>query len=219
MITTIKKDTVAFLKDLKAHNNRNWFNANKERYLSANENFIQVVQAMIMEIYTFDDSVRGADARKCVFRIYRDIRFAKDKSPYKTNFGAVLTGKGRDSALYYFHLSPSNSFLAGGIHQPESKVIRAVRREISRNGREFLKIIGERKFKEHLELTGEKLSRVPQGFERDDPMAEYLKFKEILVHHRLSEKQILSSDLVSHSGKVFRAMLPFNEFLRRPTAD
>src|SRR5262249_28721402 len=117
-MTAIKKETVQFLKNLKSHNDRDWFTANKEKFISANENFIQFVDGLIGEVSRFDKSVAGLEAKDCVFRIYRDIRFSKDKSPYKTHFAATLLGKGEACGVagYYFHLEPGNSFLAGGVH-------------------------------------------------------------------------------------------------------
>src|ERR1051326_8450451 len=108
---TIKKETLRFLKDLGKNNDRDWFNKNKDKFVAANENFTGFVQGVISEVSKFDRSVAGLDAKKCVFRIYRDTRFSKDKSPYKTHFGATLMGKGKGCGIagYYFHLQPGNS--------------------------------------------------------------------------------------------------------------
>lgn len=218
MAATIKKETIQFLKDLKKNNNREWFNANKERYLAANENFIEFTGELIKEVSKFDKSVSGIEPKDCVFRIYRDTRFAKDKTPYKNNFGMHIMreGKGCGIAGYYFHFEPGNSFLGGGIHITEPANLKAVRQEISYNGKEFLKILSDKNFKKYLTLTGEKLTKVPQGFDKEDPMADYLKYKELMIQHRPDDKQIAGADFAAYCGVVFKAMAPFNTFVNTP---
>lgn len=220
MAATIKKKTVQFLKELKAHNDRDWFNANKDRYLAANENFHQFVQGLITEAGKFDKSVAGLAAKDCTFRIYRDTRFAKDKSPYKTFMGAHLMGKGKGCGLagYYFHFQPGESFLAGGIHMSEPGQLKAIRQEISYRGKDFLKIINDKTFKQYFTLQGEKLQKVPQGFDKEDPMGDYLKYKELMIHHPVADKEILSGDFTSYAAKVFKAMVPFNTFVNEPVS-
>jgi uncharacterized protein (TIGR02453 family) len=218
MGTTIKKETLQFLKDLSAHNDREWFNKNKDKFVSANENFMEITQALITTVAAFDKAVVGLQAKDCVFRIYRDVRFSKDKSPYKTFFGAHLMGreKGCGVAGYYFHMEPGKSFLAGGVHMTEPQNLKAIREEISEKGKTFLKIINENSFKNNFKIEGEKLSKVPQGFDKEDPMAEYLKYKELMIHHHVKDKEIVASDFVSYCSKVFKAMVPFNKFVNDP---
>ncbi len=213
----IEKETLQFLKDLKSHNNRDWFNAHKEKFISANENFGDFVQALISEISKFDRSVAGLDAKQCIFRIYRDTRFSKDKTPYKTHFSATLLGKGKGCRIagYYVHLEPSKSFLAGGVHMTEPENLRSIRQEISENGKEFLKIINDKTFKSNFTIEGEKLIKVPQGFDKEDPMADYLKYKELMIHHSIADKDLLSPDFVSQCSKIFKAMVPLNSFVNR----
>jgi len=215
---TIKKETLQFLKDLKKNNNREWFNKNKEKYLAANKNFLRFVQEVIDEAAKFDESLDGLNAKDTVFRIYRDIRFSKDKTAYKTGFGATLMGKTSmcGNAGYYLHLEPGNAFLAGGIHMPEPKEMKAIREAIRNNGKEFLKIINDKAFKENFTLEGEKAEQVPRGFDKEDTMAEYLKYKELMAWHPVSEKQILLDDFGAHCVRVFKAMMPFNQFLLEP---
>jgi uncharacterized protein (TIGR02453 family) len=220
MKTTIAKETFSFLKDLKKNNDREWFNKNKDKYIAANENFIQFTSELIKETSKFDKSVIGLDAKDCVFRIYRDTRFAKDKSPYKNNFGMHIMpgGKGCAVAGYYFHFEPGSSFLGGGVHMTEPANLKAIRQEISYNGKEFLKIINDKTFKQLLTLKGEKLTKVPQGFDKEDPMAEYLKYKELMIHHAIPDKEITGPDFAGYCAKVFKAMVPFNVFVNKPVA-
>ena len=218
MTATIKKETLQFLKDLKLHNDRDWFNKNKGKFISANENFIQFAQGLIDEVAKFDRSVAGLDAKNSVFRIYRDVRFSKDKSPYKTFFGATLMGKEKSCGIagYYFHLEPGNSFLAGGVHMTEPQNLKAIREEISDNGKTFLKIVNDKNFKDNFKIEGEKLAKVPQGFDKEDPMAEFLKYKELMIHHSVKDQQILTGDFATYCSKIFKAMVPFNKFVNDP---
>jgi uncharacterized protein (TIGR02453 family) len=210
----IEKETLQFLRELKKNNERDWFNKNKERFVAANENFTRFVQTLIDETAKFDKSAAGLDAKNSVFRIYRDIRFSKDKSPYKTHFGAVLTGKAKGClAGYYLHLEPGNAFLAGGVHMTEPKYMKAIRAKISAEGKKFLKIISDKNFKKTFKIEGEKLVRVPQGFDKEDPMAEFLKYKELTLVHSLDDKKILSGDFAPYCAKIFKVMVPFNLFI------
>jgi uncharacterized protein (TIGR02453 family) len=220
MKATIKKETLQFLKELKKNNERGWFEKNKDRFVAANENFIQFGQALINEVAKFDRSVAGLDAKQAVFRIYRDIRFSKDKSPYKTHFGAVLLGKGKSCGIagYYLHLEPGNAFLAGGVHMAEPQNLKAIREGISAQGNKFLKIIRDKNFRKNFTIEGEKLVNVPRGFDKEDPMADFLKYKDLVLRHPVDEKMVLSDGFASYCSKVFKAMVPFNSFLNRSVA-
>ncbi len=215
MANMVAKETLQFLKDLKKNNDREWFTKNKDKYLAANENFTQFVQGLIDEVAKFDESVDGLNAKDSVFRIYRDIRFSKDKSPYKTHFGATLMGKSNlcGKAGYYLHLEPGGAFLAGGVHMTEPKDMKAIREAIRDNGKEFLKIINDKIFKDNFTIEGEKSSNVPRGFDKGDPMADYLKYKELMIWHSLSDKEIIAVNFISVCARVFKAMVPFNRFL------
>jgi uncharacterized protein (TIGR02453 family) len=210
----IEKQTLQFLRELKKNNERAWFNENKERFDAAYENFTRFVQTLIDETAKFDKSSAGIVAKNAVFRIYRDIRFSKDKSPYKTHFGAVLTGRGKGFlAGYYLHLEPGNAFLAGGVHMTEPENMKAIRAKISAEGKKFLKIISDKNFKKTFTIEGDRLVRVPQGFDKEDPMAEFLKYKDLTLVHSLDDKKILSEDFASYCAKIYKAMVPFNRFL------
>ncbi|MCJ7932740.1 MAG: DUF2461 domain-containing protein [Chryseobacterium sp.] len=215
----ISSKTFEFLKKLTKNNNREWFNENKDLYTEAQGNVILFLEDLIKEMAEFDKELAKIDAKKALFRIYRDTRFSKDKTPYKTNFGASLgMGKGSQKGGYYLHLEPGKSFLAGGIYMPESSVLKEVRKEISLYGEDFLKILNNKDFKKYFtELDPEdKLKKVPQGFEKDDPMAEYLKLKNFIVLYRLKDEDVLDQNAVKNMAKVFTLMKPFNDFLNAP---
>lgn len=219
MSANISPKTFDFLKKLSQNNNRDWFNENKNLYTEAQGNIIQFLDDLILEMSGFDEELAKIDSKKSLFRIYRDTRFSKDKSPYKTNFGASLgMGKGNQKGGYYLHIEPGKSFLAGGIYMPESAVLKEVRKEISLYGDSFLKILNNKDFKKHFpELDqDEKLKKIPQGFEKEDPMADYLKLKNFIVIYQLKDEEVLDQNAVKNMNKIFTLIKPFNDFLNAP---
>lgn len=219
MSATISKKTFDFLNKLTKNNNREWFNENKELYIESQANVIAFLEGLITDMSQFDPELAKIDAKKSLFRIYRDTRFSKDKIPYKTNFGASLgMGKGSQKGGYYLHLEPGKSFLAGGIYMPESSVLKEVRKEISLYSSDFLKIVNDEDFKKHFpELDqADKLKKVPQGFEKEDPMGEYLKLKNFIIVYTLKDEEVLDKNAVKNLTKIFKLMKPFNDFLNAP---
>lgn len=219
MSVKIESTTLNFLRNLTKNNNREWFAENKEKYTSAQENVISFVENLIENIGEFDGEILKTDAKKSVFRIYRDVRFSQDKSPYKTNFGAGLgMGKGNKISGYYLHIEPGKSFLAGGVYQPEPSVLKEIRKEISMNGKDFLKILEQKEFRHNfrgLSVEG-KLKRVPTGFDKEDPMAEYLKLKNFIVIHPISDEALMNSDAAKNFAKIYQSIKPLNDFLSAP---
>lgn len=216
MRATVNKETLNFLSTLEINNNREWFNENKQLYLDVKANVENVVNEIISEVAEFDSSVERLEAKNCIFRIYKDTRFSKDKTPYKNNLGASLVEKGPKTlnhAGYYIHLEPGKSFLAGGVYMTEPKNLKAIRETISSDGDSFLKILNKKSFKYILELQGTKLVKVPQGFDKEDPMGDYLKFKQFTVFHPLSDADVLDQDFVMNTVKVLKEIYPFNRFL------
>lgn len=216
MKNLIKPETLNFLSTLEINNNREWFNENKQLYLNAKENVENAVNEIISGVSEFDKSVERLEAKNCIFRIYKDTRFSKDKTPYKTNIGASLVEKGPKTlnhAGYYIHLEPNKSFLAGGVYMTEPKNLKSIREKISSEGDEFLKILNKKSFKDQLELRGDKLVKVPQGFDKENPMGDYLKFKQFTVFHPLSDEDVQDGNFVKNTVKVFKEIYPFNQFL------
>lgn len=216
MENQIKTTTLNFLSKLEINNNRDWFNENKNLYVEAQKNFITVVDDIIQGISNFDSSVQKLEAKNCVFRIYKDTRFSKDKTPYKTNMGASLAEKGTKTlshAGYYIHLQPGQSFLAGGVYMTETANLKLIRQKISDESEEFLNILNNKNFKKNLELRGDRLVKVPQGFDKEDPMADYLKYKQFTVFHQLTDDDVLDKKFVEKAVKIFKEIYPFNQFL------
>ena len=211
--------TLQFLRKLEKNNNREWFNENKTLYQEAQQDVISFVEKLIEEMVDFDEEMGKLEAKKSVFRIYRDTRFSKDKTPYKTNFGAGLgMGKGNKISGYYLHIEPGKSFLAGGVYKPEPSVLKMIRQEISAFGDEFKAILEQDEFRNYFRglSVEDKLKKLPQGFEKDDKMAEYLKLKHFIVTHPISDEQLLSENAVKEFTKIFKAMKPLNDFLQTP---
>lgn len=216
MSTAVPQETLNFLSNLEINNNREWFNENKPLYLEAKANFENVVNEIIAGVAEFDSSVERLEAKNCIFRIYKDTRFSKDKTPYKNNIGASLVEKGPKTlnhAGYYIHIQPGESFLAGGVYMTEPKNLKAIREAISFEGDSFLKIINKKSFKDLLELQGTKLVKVPQGFDKENPMGDYLKFKQFTVYHPLSDAEVLEKEFVKNTVKILKEIYPFNRFL------
>ena len=217
----IQQSTINFLKSLKKNNKREWFEKNRKAYEAAKSDFENFIQSAINNHSKNDPDLKELEAKKCIFRINRDIRFSKDKSPYKTNFGASMDRGGRKSGFagYYFQLEPGKSFLAGGLWMPEPQKLKKVRQEIDYCFDEFNQIVTSKKFGSQFgELyEGEevKLSRVPQGFEKDNPAAEYLKFKSWLVMHDVDDAELTSKNLLKSTVDAFVTMQPFIRFLNR----
>lgn len=219
MSSKIEASTLHFLKNLSKNNNREWFTENKYQYIAAHQNVLNLVENLIEKIGAFDEEIMKIDAKKSLYRIYRDVRFSKDKSPYKTNFGAGLgMGKGNKISGYYLHIEPGKSFLAGGVYQPEPSVLKEIRKEISMNAKEFQEILQQDDFRNNfrgLSVEG-KLQRVPNGFEKDDPMAEFLKLKNLIVVHPISDDDLMEENATNNMAKIFQSMKPLNDFLSAP---
>ncbi len=214
----ITNTVFSFLEQLKLNNNRDWFHENKKLYDQARKDFELFVNLMINEVAKFDKEVNHVTAKESIFRIFRDVRFSKDKSPYKTNFGAFVSAGGRKSSLsgYYFHVEPDNCMLAGGIYMPPSPALKAVRQEIYENTEEFKAIISAQEFiKFFHQLEGNKLSGAPRGFSKDFEDIELLKYKNYLVMHELKDEELRHKDFLEKMSTVFKAMMPLNHFINR----
>ena len=218
----LQTSTIKFLKDLKKNNNKPWFDKNRKVYEAAKADFISFIQAVIDQHGKKDASIKNLLAKDCLFRINRDVRFAKDKSPYKTNMGASINKGGRkaeNSAGYYFHLEPGGVFTGGGIWMPMPDELKKVRQEIDYNFTDFKKIIAAKKFKTvYGELSSNpeyKLSRVPKGYDPENPAAEFLKLKSYIAMIKISDADLTSKDLVKKTVAAFQALQPLIEFLNK----
>lgn len=208
--------TLDFLRKLKENNNREWFNDHKDLYNAARGDVASFVEELIWFIAQFDPETGKVDAGKSLFRIYRDTRFSSNKDPYKTNFGANIgLGKEHTKAGYYLHVEPGKSFVAGGMYMLENDKLKELRKEISHNAGAFQKILNGESFVRNFGGLSEegKLSRVPAGFEKDDPMAEYLKLKHFVAVRQVSDKELMEKDAPKKFAEMYSALKPLNDFL------
>ena len=218
----IEKSTLKFLAELAVNNNRDWFQANKKSFDAAQANLVEFNGYLIGEIGQFDDAVVGINPLSCVFRIYRDVRFSKDKSPYKTNLGTYISPGGRKSMQpgYYFHVQPGRSFIAGGKHVPDGPETLKIRNAIAANPDGFLKIVEKKSFRESFgEMRGDRLKSAPKGFAADHPAVEYLKLKEFMAFTELHDDKFLTSaEFPKSLVRTLKEMYPLVSFLRATLA-
>ncbi|OJW79884.1 MAG: TIGR02453 family protein [Bacteroidetes bacterium 46-16] len=215
----LQASTLQFLEKLGKNNNKAWFDKNRDAYQAAKEDFEQFVGQVLEQLAVIDPVFGHQKAKDCIFRIFRDVRFSKDKSPYKPNFGAYFNKGGRKAhgAGYYIHLEPGKTFVGGGLWMPEGPMLKAVRQEIDYNFPEFKKIIGNAKFKKLFsKIEGEQLKTVPQGYTADNPAIEYLKLKSFVVTTKMADKDICAKTFVSKCMNVFTTMNPLVDFINRP---
>ena len=217
----LQNSTIKFLKDLSKNNNKPWFDANRKQYENAKSDFAGFIQTIIDKHGKKDESIAHLKAKDCMFRINRDVRFSKDKSPYKNNMGAYINKGGKKSLFggYYFHCQPGQSFVGGGLWMPMPPELAKVRQEIDYNFDAFKKIISSKKYKAvYNDLSRDAeyiLSRVPKGYEADNPAAEYLKLKSFVTMIPVKDVELNSKDLSKKVLGAFEALQPLLEFLNQ----
>jgi uncharacterized protein (TIGR02453 family) len=213
----ISEELLIFLKNLSEHNYKEWFHEHKSQYQKVRREFEDYVAVLIAEIAHFDESVKQLEPKDCIFRINRDIRFSKDKRPYKTNFGAFISPGGKKSgyAGYYFHVEPENSFIAGGVYMPSSANLKAIRTEIYENIDEFKSLINDPAFQSYFGGLDEieKLKTAPKGFPKDFKDIDILNHKHYTASMPLDQKLLHTVDLTIEISKAFQALYPLNYFL------
>lgn len=211
------KLTLDFLADLALHNQKEWMDDNKKRYLQAKEQVIELVASVVDQASAFDPSLVGVDARKTLFRINRDIRFAKNKDPYKTNFGASIVQGGRKSGNpgYYLHLMPGNSFVGGGIYQPSADTLQKVRQEIDYNGEQLKRIIEDHAFSSTYSspFLEDALKTAPMGYPKDHENIELLRLKHYVYMRKISDEVVVESSFPDLIVRSYEVLYPYNQFL------
>lgn len=213
----------AFLKELEENNHRDWFHAHKNEYEKAKAVVLAFGQKVLTELAQTDVSLQSLEIKNCLFRINRDIRFAKDKSPYKNHFGLNFVTGGKKSLLagYYLHLSPSETFIACGNYLPEASILKGIREEIDYCLSEWEEILHSPQFIESfgtdLAYANEmKLSRPPKGYSADNPAIEYLKYKGFVFVKSYSEEEVYSSNFSADVLTRLSSGTAFIHFLNRP---
>jgi len=203
---------------LKENNSKEWFDDNRDRYKEIRKQLAYFISVLIHKLNAMDPAIGLPEARDCIFRINRDIRFSPDKSPYKTNMGAYIARGGRRTFNpgYYVHLEPNGCFAAGGMYMPPSPALKAIREEIMYAPDEFRRIVENPAFKETFgEIHGEQLKTAPQGYDRNDPDIDLVKYKSYTVFTSIPDSIVLSEDYLDHLMSVYAMVKPLNDFLNR----
>lgn len=215
----LQSSTIQFLKLLKKHNNKEWFDQNRKMYELAKADYLDFVSKVLDEIQAFDNTLMELQPKQCVFRLNRDVRFSKNKDPYKTNFGASFSkgGKKIQCAGYYFHLEPGANFIGGGLWMPMAPDLNKVRQEIDYCFKEFSSVLKKPIFKTtYGDLDSSvKLVRPPKGFEIDNPAIDYLKLKSFVVTRSIPDTALTDKLLIKNVAKDFKTIAPLIHFLNR----
>jgi uncharacterized protein (TIGR02453 family) len=213
-VTIIKKDSLDFLTALSKNNNREWFNGRKDRYIEARDNIIDFADALLAEMNKHD-LIETPSGKKSVYRIYKDVRFAKDKTPYNTHWSASFkraTKKLRGG--YYFRIEPGNSGVVGGFWGPEPNDLKRIREHIDANSGEWRTLLGGKVLSETFgEMYGEQIRSAPKGYGKDHPAIDLLRYKQFMLRHVFSDEEVLSADFLFKMNDVFKKMRPFFDFM------
>ncbi|MBL4651487.1 MAG: DUF2461 domain-containing protein [Flavobacteriales bacterium] len=213
-MSTITKANFDFLKQLSKNNNRDWFTENKPLYITNHEQMIGFADAVLIEMQKHDN-IETISGKKSLHRIYRDVRFSKDKSPYKNHWGG---GFKRATKLlrggYYYHIEPGNTVVAGGFWGPDKEDLARIREEIAVDATELRTIINSKNFKNTFgEIWGDKLKTAPKSYPKDHADIDLLQYKQFCVVHKFTDKEALSKDFYKQVNSTFQAMRPFFNYM------
>ncbi len=210
----LNQSNLDFLTTLKANNDREWFNKNKPLYIEQHGQIISFAEELL-GLMNQHDHLETPNGKKSIYRIYRDTRFSKDKTPYKTHWGGYFkraTAKLRGG--YYFHIESGNSFVGGGFWAPNPADLKRVREEIDADDQEFRGIVNTKAFtKTFGSLLGDQLKSAPKGYPKDHPAIDLLRYKQYLLMHKFTDKEVLSADFPQKVTDIFRQMRPFFDYM------
>jgi uncharacterized protein (TIGR02453 family) len=204
-----------FLVDLRFNNHKSWFDENRARYETAKRAFEELVADLIKKFAPVE-ALGETSVKDCVYRINRDIRFSKDKTPYKVHMAAVIGRGGRKAGVrsYYVHIQPGESMIAGGLYMPSPEELKVVRQHIARSGDQLERILASPDFVKFFgAMEGEKLKTTPKGYSSDHPYINLLQYKQFLAAHRLTDEEVLSDGLTGHIIEICQALKPFVSYL------
>ncbi len=206
-----------FLRNLAQHNNRDWFHSHKKEYQAALDLVRSFIGKVLSGMMQFDPSLGNLEAKDTLFRIYKDIRFSKDKTPYKTHFGSWMTRGGRKftDAGYYFHLEPGNSFMAAGVHAPPAEQLKLIRQEIVYHPEAYLEVINNPVIRKGYTRSGKEdmLKKGPAGFPKDFKYLEELKYKHYVFSKAYSDQEVAQKDFAGTLVKDFQGLFPLVTYL------
>lgn len=206
----ITKLTIDFLKDLKKNNSREWFQDNRHRYEVCQEE-LSIFADSIIERLNQKDVIETSSGKKSLYRIYRDVRFSKNKAPYKTNRSGSFTREGAmRRGSYYFSIEPGNSRVGGGFYAPNKEDLQLIRNQISLDATPLRNVLESKSFKDYFgNLQGEQLKTAPRGFEKDDPNIDLLRFKNFYVARNFTNEEVMSENFIEQTMSGFLKILPF----------
>lgn len=209
-MASVTKENLSFLKELRKNNDRDWFTENKESYTENRENIVLFADDLLGKMKQHDN-IETVSGKKSLHRIYRDIRFSKDKTPYKTVWsGSFKRGTNLLRGGYYFHIEPGNSFLGGGFWGPSSSDLKLIRNNILDYGDELKKIINSSNFEK---LEGSQLKTSPKGFDKEHEHIDLLRYKQFLLVKRFTDEEVLSKGFSDALNDGFKAMRPFFDYM------
>lgn len=214
----IQKTTLQFLTELKKNNSKEWFDANRKKYETAKEDVKDITEKLIIALGKHDEEIGQLHAKDCTFRINRDVRFSKNKAPYKTNISCIFSKGGKKAATagFYVHIETGAAFVAAGYWAPEPNKLAAVRQEIDYNLNDWKKILNAKKFKATFENGLSKddiLQRPPKGYDIENPAIEFLKLKSFIVSKKVSDAELLDKDFVKNITTLYVVVKPMLDFL------
>ena len=211
-----------FIKALDRNNNREWFTENKPQFLEVKADFENFIDFIASQLESIDPNFQHTQAKDYTFRIYRDVRFSKNKAPYKNHFGAYISTGGRKSLMpgYYIHIEPDASFVGGGVYMPPKEYLKAIRNEIYYGYQNFEKIVLEKDFNAYFpELMDDKLKNGPKDFPKDCDAIAWLKYKSFAVGHSLDDKQVVGENFAKDVLMGFNTLRPLNDFLNHAISE
>ncbi|MBL7892656.1 MAG: DUF2461 domain-containing protein [Bacteroidia bacterium] len=214
MQTTIPASVFYFLKELSKNNNRDWFAKHKDRYISEHECMIAFADALLAEMNRHDH-IETPSGKRSLYRIYKDTRFSKDKTPYKNNFsGGFRRATKKLRGGYYFHIQPGNTYVAGGFFGPNPEDLKRIREDIARNYEDWRKLFADKSFKQTFnKLQGEQVQTSPKGFSKDHPAIDLLRYKQFILKHSFTDKEVLAPGFLEQVNKTFKSMRPFFNYM------
>ncbi|MFO7673636.1 MAG: DUF2461 domain-containing protein [Lutibacter sp.] len=209
-MNTISKSTLDFLKELRQNNNREWFAENKSTF-EAEQKKVKAFYIVVMERLKVSDLIESVK----IFRIYRDVRFSKNKLPFKSHFGGQFTrATNKLRGGYYLHICPGDSFLAGGFWEPNKEDLARIRKEFEEDATEIREIINTANFKKHFgTLQGEAVKSAPRGFDKNHPNIDLIKLKQFIVSRTFTDDEVLAPNFLTEVVASFEAMRPYLDYM------
>jgi len=213
-MATIKKESIDFLKALSKNNNRDWFSKHKPKYEKAHENMIAFADALLVEMNKHDH-IETASGKKSLYRIYKDVRFSKDKTPYSTYWGGGFRRATKQlRGGYYFHIEPGNTYLAGGFFAPSTDDLQRIRQDIDLNYDVWRKMLSQKTLVNTFgKLNGSQLTSAPRGYAKDHPAIDLLRYKQFFLKHKFTDKDICSPDFVHKVNDAFKKLRPYFNYM------